>query len=65
MSANERLRGQGAVVESMIRLKKAIVGQQRATNTLTWAIVILTALIAVFTLILVLQAFKLWSDAGK
>ena len=63
MSADERVRGQGAVVESMIRLKKAIVGQQRATNTLTWAIVILTALIAVFTLILPLQAFKLWSEA--
>lgn len=63
MSANELLRGQGAVVESMVRLKKAIVGQQRATNALTWAIVILTALVAVFTLILVLQAFKLWSEA--
>ncbi len=47
IEAQEGLRGQGAVVEMMRRLRDAIVKQQRSTNWLTWVIIGLTIVLVI------------------
>lgn len=47
IEAQEGLRGQGAVVEMMRRLRDAIVKQQRSTNLLTWVIIGLTIVLVI------------------
>ena len=52
IEAQKGMRGQGAVVEMMRRLKVAIVKQERSTNSLAWVIISLTivlVIVGVFT----------------
>ena len=49
--AQTGLRGQGAVVEMMRRLKNSLVGQQKSTNRLTWGIALLTVALLILALI--------------
>jgi len=49
--AQTGLRGQGAVVEMMRRLKNSLVEQQKSTNRLTWGIALLTVALLILALI--------------
>ena len=55
--AQEGLRGQGAVVEMMRRLRDAIVKQQRSTNWLTWVIIGLTVALVIVEVLPLLKQF--------
>jgi hypothetical protein len=52
--ADQGLRGQGAVVESMRRLKVALHREERAIKWLTVILVVLTVVLVVLTVFLVL-----------
>jgi len=56
--ADAGLRGQGAVVETMHRLRETLVEQQKSTNCLTWVILGCTVALVFLTCVLVFVAVE-------
>ena len=55
--AQSGVRGQGAVVEAMRRLREAIVKQQQSTNRLTIWLIVLTVVLLVLSVMQVIMVF--------
>jgi len=49
--ATQGLAGQGAIVEAMRRLRESLEKQQKATNVLTAALVVLTVVLGILSLV--------------
>ena len=56
--ADDGLKGQGAVVTTMCRLRDALVKQQKSTNCLTWVILGCTVVLVILTGVLVFVAVE-------
>lgn len=56
--ANRGLSGQGAIVESMRRLKVALHKEERAIKRLTFVLVVLTVILVVLTVFLVVPELR-------
>ena len=54
--AQEGRRGQGAVVEAMRRLRRQLVGHQRATNVFSSVLILLTLVLVALTIALIERA---------